>query len=102
MINLNIRRGFYPKVSFRAQLEQLPGVTFLEFTYSCGRDNPGFTVTIESGWFNMTIMPEDVNNALRGIKSGGLNLLAPKVGDELLTVIRNGVDKTAKMVEALK
>lgn len=91
-----------PNVTIRAQMSKMYGVTHLEFTHSYDRYNPGFTVTIKSSWFNMTLLPDEVNSALRGIKDGGLKLLNSELADEFMPLIRKGVANMSKMIEATK
>lgn len=91
-----------PNVTIRAQMSKMPGVTYLDFTHSNSRYDPGFTVTIKSGWFNMTLMPDEVNSAMSGIKNGGLKLLHPALADELMPLIRKGVAGVKMMLEATK
>ncbi|WJJ57394.1 hypothetical protein [Escherichia phage 4E8] len=91
-----------PTVTIRAQIKHCPGVTYLEFDHSESRYNPGFTVEIKSPWFNMTLFPEEVESACRGIKTGSLSLLPSNLGDEFLPLIQKGVDNVRKMMEAVK
>lgn len=91
-----------PKVVIRAQMSKMPGVTHLDFTYSHSRYEPGFTVGIKSPWLTMMLLSDDVENAVNGIKSGGLELLSTELADEFMPLIRKGVDKMNKMMEAAK
>lgn len=91
-----------PKVSIRAQLRNCTGVVHLEFEHSDSRYNPGFTVLIKSPWFNMALLPEEVESACRGIKTGSLSLLSSSLGDEFLPLIQKGVANISKMLEAIK
>lgn len=91
-----------PAVTIRAQMKHCSGVTYLEFNHSESRYNPGFTVEIKSPWFNMTLLPEEVESACRGIKTGSLSLLSSSLGDEFLPLIQKGVANVRKMMEAVK
>lgn len=91
-----------PTVTIRAQMKHCSGVTHLEFGHSESRYNPGFTVSIKSTWFTMTLLPEEVESACRGIKTGSLSLLSSRLGDEFLPLIQKGVANIRKMLEAVK
>lgn len=91
-----------PNVDIRAQMSKMPGVTHLEFTYSHSRYEPGFTVVIKSPWLTMTLLSDEVEKAVNGIKSGGLKLLSTELADEFMPLICKGVAKMNKMMEAAK
>lgn len=90
-----------PTVTIRAQMKHCSGVTYLEFNHSESRYNPGFTVEIKSPWFNMALLPDEVESACRGIKTGSLSLLSSDLGDEFLPLIQKGVYKMNLMLGAI-